>query len=409
MKNMIKGTSIVLLMNLIANGLNYLYQTFASGVININEYGTLNTIFSFMGIVAVPGAALTMISARELALVEENGDNQEGFVYAIRKKIIIFSFFVIITGLVCQRIISSLLKIDQKEIIILTVICAGLGYFHPFYSGCLSGKKRFLLLGLYGLLIPIYKLVGLLFANMMNKEIRLSICLVSIIFGSIITAFIGNYFVVGKHIHRKNNLAHNYTINYKEWFDPFIVNLCFTIFVNADILIVRRVGLEESSGLYSSIMLFGRLVYYSSVSIGTVIIPYAATIRDTEDDTFLNRIVLITGAICAIGLGTFWLVSEKVIGLIYGNEYIAAVGYVPYVCLISFSVAIMTVLINFLIGRNSIKNTKRILLGLVFVIILIALCAKSVHSALLYLGISGCIADMLIYFSYECPYKKARI
>ena len=60
-------------LNMLASVINYVCQILMTRVLSIEAFGTINTIFSFMLIVSVPGTSLTMMVSRFYAISKEMG------------------------------------------------------------------------------------------------------------------------------------------------------------------------------------------------------------------------------------------------------------------------------------------------------------------------------------------------
>ena len=71
---LLRASTILFVLNITASALNYLCQLVLARVLSVESYGTVNTIFSFMMIVAVPGTTLTMVVAKYYA----SGCGKEG-------------------------------------------------------------------------------------------------------------------------------------------------------------------------------------------------------------------------------------------------------------------------------------------------------------------------------------------
>ena len=141
-------------LNISASALNYLCQLVMARVLSVGSYGTINTIFSFMMIVAVPGTTLTMIVARYYAS-NDASNNERGY---LKKQLLVVSTLTIIAFVILfalNGVMKNLLAIDDRFVLIIAFILAALGYFQPLYSGVFSGKKCFILVGIYSLMIRV--------------------------------------------------------------------------------------------------------------------------------------------------------------------------------------------------------------------------------------------------------------
>lgn len=397
-------TTGLLLLNLVSSGLNYIYQIMLAHVLSVESFGTMNTIFSFMLIVAVPGNTITMMAARILAIYKDNNmyNASKKFVNRLTLQVSVLGILFCVVGVLLKNELSAFLKLEEGYLILLTVGICALSYFHPLYSGCISGLKKFIPLGLYSLLIPVYKIIGLIVATIAKGEPqRLLVCLFAFIPGSLITAVIGYYYTqkkipVCKSIQAEGNIEVR-----QQWINSLIINICLAVYVNIDILAVRYIGGLELSGLYSSVTLFGRIIYYVSTSIGTVLLPVVATQGKLEAFKILQKILGVVSCLSVIGLVALNILKAPLINLIYGTAYEKSVEYVVYVSIISLAIGLLTVMVNFFVGIDFVKEPRNVLILLTIIISVVTLNAKNVKHALLTIGICGIICVLIMFYMYS--------
>lgn len=405
MNKLVKNSGLLIGLNFFASVLNYLYQILAARVVSISDFGLMNSVFSYMAIIAVPGSTLTMIAARELAIDKEKGSWNRARKYAseLSRRVLWLTLAVFALELIFGRILGHGLKISSPVFFLLVAAAAALGYFHPFYSGCFSGFGRFALLGCYAMLIPAYKLTGLAFAALDGINARLMICMGSIVVGSTVTAALGKVFVgsvLKKEEKGENDDSHWTGFRAEEWIEPLIVNVCFQLFANIDVLIVRRIGTETESGLYSSVMLFGRVIYYVATSLGTVLLPLVATRAAKKSSRMLRRVIAFTLVFCILCFSVLGFAGTWIINLIYGSDYVNAMQFLPFAGLFAGAVGVMTILVNYMVGVNYTRKAMYILLCLAVMLFIVLLFSRNVRSALLLAGVSGGVADLVIYLCF---------
>ena len=135
---LLQASTILFCLNILASGLNYFCQLVMARVLSVESYGTVNTIFSFMMIIAVPGTTLTMLVAKYYA-----GDNfnlgKRSYLKQQIKNVCILTAFVAIILFCFQNFLFKVLSINDSIVLIMTIILASFGYFQPLYSGVFSG------------------------------------------------------------------------------------------------------------------------------------------------------------------------------------------------------------------------------------------------------------------------------
>lgn len=397
---LLKASTFLFFLNILASALNYLCQLLMARVLNVESYGTINTIFSFMMIVAVPGTTLTMIVARYYASNNEKS-NRSGYLkkqLQIVCGLTIVVFAVLIVGISFFR---NFLLIQDKFVLLFTFILAALGYFQPLYSGIFSGNKCFVLVGIYSLFIPIYKLlaVGGAFLYSKDDKLRLYMMLIIMLVGVLVTAFFGQIKaerIVGK-ICKSD--TYNNRLYSSDDANTLILNMSLMLYMNIDLLAVRYYGNEMESGLYSAVLLFGRIIYYFATTLGTVLLPSVAEahLSDKERRNTLNRTLILMilfamGCMIPLNLG-----KDVFVQLLYGKQYLSASKYVIFVSIISFALSIYTIMVNYVVGVGKTKAATIIMCIVDIFLMLLLIFVKELSLILTSIGVIGIFGAMAVY------------
>lgn len=401
---LLKASTILFCLNILASALNYFCQLAMARVLTVESYGTVNTIFSFMMIVAVPGTTLTMVVAKYYA-----GDNalfgKRSYLTKQFKIVCVLTAIVTILLFCLQRILLRVLSLDDYFILIMAIILAAFGYFQPLYSGVFSGNKCFILVGIYSLFIPIYKLIAIGGSYLYSTEdkTRLYTVLLLMIVGVIITAIYGHcesYKIVQNDEVDVKSKEHFYS---KEDRNTLFLNVSLMLYMNIDLLSVRYYGNDTESGLYSSVLLFGRIIYYFATTLGTVLLPSVAdmSLTNKERKRTLNKALVLMMIFAIVAMVPINLFKNVFIEILYGVEYLEAAKYVVYVSIISLSLSIYTIMINYVVGVGRTKKATLILLIVDILLVISVLMIHNVIAILLVISAIGILGATAIYIM-EC-------
>lgn len=400
----LKASTILFCLNILASALNYVCQLIMARVLTVESYGTVNTIFSFMMIVAVPGTTLTMVVAKYYA-----GDNplfgKRSYLTKQFKNVCMLTAIVIILLFCLQKVLLRVLAIDDYFVLIMAIILAAFGYFQPLYSGVFSGNKCFILVGIYSLFIPIYKLIAVGGAYLYSQEdrIRLYAVLLLMIVGVVITAVYGHdksFKIVQDDGEKKKSKEQLYS---KEDRNTLFLNISLMLYMNIDLLSVRYYGNDTESGLYSSVLLFGRIIYYFATTLGTVLLPSVAdmTLTNRERKRTLNKALILMMAFAMVAMIPINLFKNIFIKILYGVEYLEAAKYVVYVSVISLSLSIYTIMVNYVVGVGRTEKAALILLIVDILLIGSVFLIHNVIFILLMISVIGFLGATAIYI-LEC-------
>lgn len=399
---LLQASTILFILNISASALNYLCQLVMARVLSVESYGTVNTIFSFMMIIAVPGTTLTMIVAKKLAgeLVDSESKKRG---YVKNQIYVVFSLtvFVFLCLLIMKNSLKHILIISDEFVIMITFGLAALGFFQPLYSGILSGTKHFVWVGIYSLLIPLYKLtaIGIAYIIDSSDQFRLYTVLIVILLGTILTACIGQYKstkIVGKI--KKTDVYGQRPYSIID-LQTLILNLSLMFYMNIDLLTVRYFADERESGLYSAVLLFGRIIYYFATTLGTILLPQVASkdiSRKEQMSTFHKALgmMILFAFICMVPINIY---KNFFITILYGKDYIEAAKYVIFVSLISLALSIYTIIVNFSVGIGKTKITTIIMLIIDVLLILNIYLCSDLSNVLCNIGLIGLLGTIIIY------------
>lgn len=402
--DLIQESTVLFMLNMLASILNYVCQLLMAQVLSVESFGTVNTIFSFMMIVSVPGTTLTMTASKYYAQLSQDCQDSErtGFIVRVFRYVTFASavFFVLCIG--AMHPLSQVLSIVDAAVLILMSALSALSLYQPLYTGVFAGNKQFILVGLYALTIPIYKILSVIAAKILfvNDWQRLYTILAAMIVGTILTALVGHYGakrVLGKFSVLQRS-EHSIKITSKS-INVLILNICLMVYMNIDLLAVRYYGGKGESGLYSSVLLFGRVIYYFATTLGTILLPLVAARQNKREQQkrMFRKMMGLLVIFMALCVGFFNVGGGFLIELLYGNSYMGAQPYVKYVSLISVALSICTVLIHYLVGVDRTRFaacTMAAINGIIFVLIVLESDIKVILTGIGMIGLGGAI---LIY------------
>lgn len=406
----LQSSSILFILNMSASLLNYVCQIFMAKVLSVESFGTINTIFSFLLIVGVPGTTLTMIVAKKFAETDEqNVNSKRSYMGSLLKYIIILSVIVFLGCVLLNGPLSKVLAITDIIVLLFAFALGALSFFHPIYSGVFSGNKSFILVGVYSLLIPIYKIISIFVAKVLsdNDVVRLYVMLFVMILGNIAVAIMGQ--VKTKELLGPFKIFQKHDSDFKlkhAEINTFILNVCLMFYMNIDLLAVRFRGSAEASGLYSSVLLFGRIIYYFSTTLGTILLPMVTSVKEDHDSAtkLLNKTMAMMSAFSIVCLGGIYFLGDFAIALLFGEAYLGAHGYVMYVGVISVALSLCTILVNYLVGVEKTKLAATTMIVIDIIIVGLVALITNVELLLACIGGLGVVGALLLYyFSVQKP------
>lgn len=147
---------------------------------------------------------------------------------------------------------------------------------------------------------------------------------------------------------------------------PVIISQLSQILINnSDILIVKRFFISEEAGLYAALALIGRIVFFATWSVVTVLFPIVAQKHQKgEPHRHMLAISLgLVGAISFIILLAALIMPEFIINILFGPAYLSVAPLLWLYALATTLYAMANVVINYRLSTNNGLGTTLALLG----------------------------------------------
>lgn len=351
-----KNGAIMIALTTVASGINYMSQIIMGRVLNIEVFGIMNTLFSIILVLSVPGTSCNMIVSKCLAQNNYSGD----IIRYAKKTCMFVGAVILIIGSITSPIISKKLG-TSSMVLLLTMLIIIVGYFLYIYTGIFAGYKLFFFVGVLSLIIPIFKILGvLLVAVFREKEILQQILInVFLLAGNIISIIIAKQI-----LHRKFVLLEKVDKNIqidrvsKSVYRLIIINFIYLLFSNVDVLLISFYIDTRSSGIYSAAMLFGKIIFFFTTSIVSVLLTFVSTKDSIGENPFIlfKQTIKFTSFIIIISMLPINLFPRFFIILVYGEQYLEASSYIIYASSIAIVLSLLNIQLNYMIGIGKEKN-----------------------------------------------------
>ena len=194
------------------------------------------------------------------------------------------------------------------------------------------------------------------------------------------------------------------------WFQMFLL-----LMANGDVLLIKTFAADPAEvGIYSSGSVIGKISLYLANAIVPVLLPMVAERQSTGHDTrqLLKRAMLWGGGVamlCAVGMN---VVGRPMIGLLFGERYLAAIDVQLPISFYVVPVACLTILINYLmpLGRSGFF-TVSMAAGYLLIFVLVSRFHHTVAQMLYIMGggLLLVLAANLIYIALAPQKEKATV
>lgn len=399
-KKSFEGSGILLLtLTMIGNILNYTFQIMSGRSLSVIEYGSLSVLFSFIALAAVPTNTMAMVVSRNITLLLMGDDYRYRRVLS-RTVYIIFglSLVVIAIGCVVSGSLATVIRVERTSWVILSFVIIGIGFMMSIITGVFQGAKRFLALGLFSLSLPVIKLFGLVPTMLGSDNQRISIILWTLIIGNVLILIVYTLYLKNANIlnsrqeaHKNYNLSENVGVQISRFvIMAAITSLGIAFISNMDILIVKRFFNGTESGLYSSAMIFGKVILYIPNALISVMFPMVteSDLRKENSNRILIKTILYTLIISLVALIFVAFFKESLISILYGVRYINATQYVLWSMSNYVPISLLIVMTNFYLAKMEMRFIlTTIIIGITTILIITYFLHDSIKGILIWMFI----------------------
>jgi O-antigen/teichoic acid export membrane protein len=183
---------------------------------------------------------------------------------------------------------------------------------------------------------------------------------IGLLVASIITG-IGSYIIIKHNLKRDKEIEEikiSVDIKYMKYvWAILIINVCLAYFTNIDMLVVKKYFSTQEAGIYSTSILFSKLMLYIPNALATAMFPIAIEqklLQNSSINILKKSISYVLGfsVMCYIGMSLF---GEHIIKILFGNRYIIAVPYVSAALIMAIPIGIYIIIINFFMVIDKMK------------------------------------------------------
>lgn len=355
---LINGATIIFLGSLLTNVVNFFFNLFMVRNLSEGEYGILASLLSFISLSTLPaGAAVPTLVHFGASYFAKNELNLvKGLFFKATKFMFVFGIVVFLTAIVFAGQIKEFFRIEDEIFIILAAISMLFGIMQVVNFALLQAKLAFSFITLVNLLGSISKLlfgVILIFLHFAAKG-GLSAYLLSAVIPYAIS-FIPLRFVFQSGI-IKSKLSLGTLISYGA---PSAIALFgLTSFISTDIILVKHFFNPVDAGVYATLSLVGKVIFYFSAPITTVMFPLIAqkyTRSENFHRIFKLSLLLVFAPSLVLSIFYFFL-PEFIVGFFTNkSSVISAAG--SYLWMFGIFIALYSAIYVFVNFFLAIKKT----------------------------------------------------
>lgn len=404
----VTGSAVIVGGGLAANFLNFLFNVYMTRNLSVADYGILASMISLITLFSIPAGSMTPTIVRFGASYFANNqlDQVRGLFLKIVRFTALVGFGILLIFIFFSKSIGDFFRIDNPFLIILAGVIIFFSYIGTINSGLLQAKLLFTFISIMNSLSNLLKLivgVALVFSGFKVNG-ALTGFAVSY-FLPYFLSFIPFRFIFNKSI----NIPKISNAELFKYGTPAALALFgLSSFITTDIILVKHFFDPHQAGIYSGMSLIGRVIYFLTAPIGTVMFPLVVqkhSRNEKYDDIFALAMILVAVPAGAITV-FYFLFPEFTINFFAKSDYQSASGYLGLFGLFTMVFSIISVITNYFLSISKTIIAIPIIIAAIIQAAAIWLFHDSFYQIILN---SLVIAILLLIFElifYFLPYGR---
>jgi len=322
-KNLIKDNLSLFITMFLAYIINYFFHFYVGRKLGPEDYGVFGVLLSIVYIVVMPLMAIqTTLSKYVAELYVKNEKEKLSYLFLRSlKNIGILGIIISILFIIVSPLLSSFLRINVISPLIILGSSIMFAFLVPIIRGFLQGMQKFKLLGSTFIIESLSKIfigIPLIFLGFgVNAAIggfALSFVLPLILF---------IYFIkIG--FFKEKKIKFNTSQIYKYSFPVLLMLIALTGLYTWDVVLVKRFFNPVEAGQYAALSLFGKIIFFATLSIGMVMFPKILELN-SQNKAHLSLLFKSIVMAFLLGIGTslvYLLIPKFIINMLFGTEYL---------------------------------------------------------------------------------------
>lgn len=374
-KSTLGGGAFLIFASMFGNVMNFLYNAYLGRNLDVDDFGLISLVGSFVFLSQVPLSALSRtVTHRSAFLLGKYNTAVTNFWKKTRIKSIKISALVMFFWLILTPYLMSLFKTDQYLPFLIFAPTWIVGFAEAVDGGFIKGNMRFYISGLTVVSEAVSKLIFavLIVSSGYDHWVYFSIPL------SMTTSFLISWYFASK---VKQTKALDLEVeNYfpKNFYITSVLAKISTItFLSLDIIIVKIYLTPYDAGMYSLLSLTGKMVYMFGTQFSQFILPVVSKNEGEGKDSLKHfyKLLALTFLVCLMGYLSIGFFGYITVPILFGEK---ALMIVQYLNLFTLSMA-MQVLSQAIVNYHQSKNNQIFPIMNFFVSIVTMLCIFFIH------------------------------
>ncbi len=352
-KSSLASGAFLIFASMFANVMNFLYNAYLGRKLDLDDFGLISLVGSFIFLSQVPLSALSRtVTHRSAFLFGRYGTAVTNFWKNTRSKSVKISFLFTAVWILLTPYLMNLFKTDQFLPFLIFAPTWIIGFAEAVDGGFIKGNLNFYVSGVTVITEAVTKLLlAILIVTLgFDHWVYLSIPL------SMFSAFL-----ISWHFARKIKQNVEVEIEVENYFPrafystSILTKISSIAFLSLDLILAKIYLSPTDAGLYSLLSLAGKMVYMFGTQFSQFILPIVSKNEGEGRDSLKSfyKLFLMTTVISLLGFLVIGIFGYVTVPLLFGNRVLPIVTYLPY---FAFAMAIQVLsqaIVNYYQSKNN--------------------------------------------------------
>lgn len=398
-----KNSLVVAIGSQSANFAGYLYHLFVGRILGPAQYGELAALLSLFYILNVPSTTLQTILVKFFSVFKARGEEGRAkglFINATKMVaigevaafVLLIGFFPLVANYLHLANIWNLvwLYLLFSLFLLATVSGSVLQGYQKFTESVIYSNISVYLRVIFGIGFAFFGVGWTLIGNVLSVAVSYGLNLLPIRF-------------LLKQKTRGGDLSVKNVASYSA--PALIATLGVVMLYSQDVIMVRHFFPNAIAGIYSSLSILGKVIFFATSSINFVLFPVLAERKELKRGyTHLVIIALFLVTAISLGLTTIYYVfPDFIVGLLFGHQYIEASSLLGNFGLFISLYALASMLVSILLALGKtwvwVFTTIAALAQILFLTLYHETLATVIGVNMTITG--GLFVCLMLYYAYE--------
>lgn len=400
------GSLVLLVGSNIYNASQFVFHFLSGRFLGVANYGDLATIISLLGIIGIIHSAVNLSVIKYIASYK-TPDQIKAFASWIHRKTLLIAGLGMIIVLIASPLFISFLQLSTPALAYLLAPLMFCFVIITTWRAILQGLHKF---NLFAASLSLEAVVKLIFFGLFLMIGWQVLGAAGAMLLSVMVAGIFTYLPLKSYLQNPGKIAPDIEGFFKYSLVALLQGLALTSMYSTDLLLVKHYFNAEQAGVYASLAILGRVVFFGITPIAQVMFPIVVA-RHTDNQPYR---LLFLGCLGIVSLmviilvGLYSTVPAFIISLLYGQAFSSGASMLWWFALTLGMLGVSNLFIQFYLSIGKTKIVGLFVLAAILQIVLILLYHQTLLQVVQMSAISCALLllGLLLYFPYHNRNEK---